>query len=154
MRVLEVGPGKSPSMLVYRDDIDYVSVDRFSKHDSGLASTVCRDLLDVSVEMIGQFDLVYGANVLGNNFSATNRLKIVKKSMEFLNDAGRLVMVESLSPDSAGLCSIAEEIEAAVYDDSCSEFKTEWLKHHQEEIFAVKRRLNLKKPFKMLEKVT
>ena len=155
LELLEIGPGRHPSMMAGNPEVNYRAVDKSPiVHELGLEVYIgdIRHFAASGEAAVDRFDLIYAANVLGNLPGGDQeRYSVVSCALGLLNSDGRLVLIEYLSPPRAKLTTIQKRFGGIIYSEADGKFMETWSEHIEETSASKKQRLNLKKPFQMLE---
>lgn len=115
-RLIEVGGADNPIVPTRTDT--YVGIDPLYIEGSGTLTRagqlveasgvtssefIAKKVQDLEPELVEPTQLVVMQNVLGNMLSASARLAVVKAALSLVCEDGRLVVVENITPEQAGL---------------------------------------------------
>ncbi len=134
MRMLEIGAANKPSQMAYSSELEaYTAVDPNLAYDRWAfpvpGDHVLAKIEDCYPEELGQFDLVYGANVLSNRPSDAEKLRIATSASKFKAENGSVVLIENYAPKTSNLSEIAERLGGILLYSGQSSFHDIWQQH-------------------------
>lgn len=134
MRLLEIGPGNTPTLLASDPDVEYVAIDK-TKSNNSHPSIIVGDFLEFSPTELGEFDLVYAANVIGApSINEFDSLAILRKMRDFTGENGQIIVIENYSPPShQELKRYALEIGGTLLKKGSEDFRDLWPQYRHDE---------------------